>query len=183
MVTPEASKDFEIPEEVEVSREGRTLTVSGPKGSLTREFPDRDILLEVENDLLTVKTHFPSKKKVALFGMYSGRVRNMMQGVTKGFTSRLKIISSHFPISVEVRDEGVLVKNFLGERHPRHARIHRGSQVSVDGEFISVTGNDKDAVAQTAANIEQATIIRGRDRRIFQDGIYLVEKTHLTEES
>ena len=43
-------------------------------------------------------------------------------------------------------------------------------------------GSDRDGVAQTAANIEQATIVRNRDRRIFQDGIYLIEKTSPMEE-
>lgn len=182
MVVPEASRDFEIPEGVSLDLIGRTLTVNGPKGSLTREFPDKDVAIDISDDTLTIKTHFPAKKKVALLGMYGGRIRNMLRGVTTGFRARLKIVSSHFPITLEVRDEQVLINNFLGERHPRKARIHEGAEVSVEGEFVSVVGIDKDAVAQTAANIEQGTVIRGRDRRIFQDGIYLVEKTHLMEE-
>jgi len=182
MVIPELSREFQIPDEVETKLEGNQLIIAGPRGTVTRTFTDKDIGLEIHPHRLVLRTEFPSTRKVALFGMYGANIQNMLTGVTRGFQSRLKIVSSHFPITTDVREGEILINNFLGERHPRRAKIYDGVSVSVEGEFVTVTGIDKDRVAQTAANIEQATVIRHRDRRIFQDGIYLVQKASPMEE-
>jgi len=100
----------------------------------------------------------------------------MMSGVAYGFQYKLKLVYSHFPIQVKVEGRTISIDNFLGERKPRSARIMGESSVVVQGDELVVTGIDKEEVGQTAANIEQATRIKGRDPRVFQDGIYLVEK-------
>ena len=73
-------------------------------------------------------------------------------------------------------DDELIINNFLGERKPRSARILPGAKVEIGKDEVSITGIDKEQVGQTMANIEQATKVRGFDIRIFQDGIYLVEK-------
>lgn len=181
MPMPEVTKEFEIPEDVEVKIEASTITLNGPKGSIQRRLEAKGIQIEEEDGKVVMVTRYPSTRRVAIFGMQAALIRNMIEGVTKGFQSRLKIISSHFPITIEVKEGQVLINNFLGERYPRKATIHEGVEVTVEGEFMGVKGIDKDRVAQTAANIEQATVVRGRDRRIFQDGIYLVEETSAVE--
>ncbi len=170
------TSEFEIPDGVDVRIDGKSITLTGPKGSLSAMISSRNVSVGREGDLLVLRTQFPSTRGVSAFGMHSAVVRNMIQGVTRGFQSRLKIVSSHFPVTIDVREGFVLINNFLGERHPRRADVHQGVEVSVEGEFVTVSGIDKDAVAQTAANVEQATVVRKRDRRIFQDGIYLIEK-------
>jgi large subunit ribosomal protein L6 len=181
MTMPEVTKEFEIPQDVSVKIEGSTITVSGPKGTILRRLEGKGIQIEDEDGRIVMVTRYPSTRRVAIFGMQAAVIGNMLEGVTRGFQSRLKVISSHFPITTEVKEGQVLISNFLGERYPRKARIHEGVEVSVEGEFITVRGIDRDGVAQTAANIEQATVVRGRDRRVFQDGIYLVEKTSSVE--
>ena len=182
MVIPELSKEFSIPEGIEVKFENQVLTVSGTRGTLSRKLVIRDLQPEIEDDKVTISIRFPSTRKIAIFGMQASLIENMIVGIQRGFKSRLKVISSHFPITTEVREGEVLINNFLGERYPRRAKIHEGVEVGVDGEFVTVTGSDRDGVAQTAANIEQATAVRNRDRRVFQDGIYLIEKTAPVEE-
>ena len=177
MPIPELTREFEIPEKVQVEIEEGTVRASGPKGSMTKSLGGRGIQIQLEDGKIVMVSHYPSTRQAAIFGMRAALVRNLIDGVTKGFQSRLKVISSHFPITTEVKEGHVLINNFLGERYPRRASIHEGVEVSVEGEFVTVSGIDRDAVAQTAANIEQATVVRGRDRRVFQDGIYLVEKT------
>src|SRR5690606_1375479 len=98
------------------------------------------------------------------------------KGVTEGFTYRMKIVYAHFPMSVKVAGDSVVIENFLGERHPRRARIVGDTKVQVKGDEVEVSGINKEDVGQTMANIEQATRIKGRDPRVFQDGIYLVSK-------
>jgi large subunit ribosomal protein L6 len=75
-----------------------------------------------------------------------------------------------------VEGKAISIENFMGERKPRIARIVGQSLVVVQGDEVIVTGIDKEHVGQTAANVEQATRIKGRDPRVFQDGIYFIEK-------
>jgi large subunit ribosomal protein L6 len=100
----------------------------------------------------------------------------MTKGLTKGFTYKLKIVFSHFPISVKVQGNRVVIENFIGERNPRAANIVGDSTVSVKGDDVIVKGVNIEDVSQTAANIEQATIVRRKDTRKFLDGIYVFEK-------
>ena len=82
----------------------------------------------------------------------------------------------HFPITTKIEGNEFIIKNFLGERKDRKAKILPGVEVKVDGEMITLEGSDKEKTGQTAANIEQATKVRNKDRRIFQDGIFMLEK-------
>jgi large subunit ribosomal protein L6 len=100
----------------------------------------------------------------------------MITGVRKGFTYKLKIVFSHFPISVKVQGKTVLIENFTGERNPRKAKIVGNANVKVSGDDIIVQGINLEDVSQTAANIEQATKVKRKDPRIFLDGIYLYER-------
>ena len=101
----------------------------------------------------------------------------MVKGVTDGFTYTLKALYSHFPMTLAVQGNKLIVNNYFGERVPRSANILAGVDVKVQNKTeVVVTGIDKEAVGQTAANIERSTTVKKRDRRVFQDGIYLIEK-------
>ena len=69
-----------------------------------------------------------------------------------------------------------VVKNFIGEKVPRTVSINEGVSVKIEGTEIVVEGFDKEKTGQMAASIEQMTRRPGFDERIFQDGIYLIEK-------
>ncbi|MDW8011140.1 MAG: 50S ribosomal protein L6, partial [Sulfolobales archaeon] len=101
---------------------------------------------------------------------------NAIDGVTRGYRYRLKIVYSHFPISVRVDGDRVVIENFIGEKAPRVARVVGDVKISVSKTDVVVEGCDLEAVSQTAANIEQATKIRKLDRRVFVDGIYIYER-------
>ncbi len=114
---------------------------------------------------------------MAIARTFKAHIANMLKGVTEGFTYKLKVVYSHFPMTIKVQGDEVVIENFLGEKNPRRARILPGVNVKVmGGQEIIVEGIDKEAVGQTAANIEQATRITKWDRRVFQDGVYIVEK-------
>ena len=97
-------------------------------------------------------------------------------GVTDGFEYHMKIVFAHFPMTVKVNKDVVVIDNFLGERHPRTAKVVGSAKVVVKGDEVTITGINKEHVGQTMANLEQATKIKGRDPRVFQDGIYLISK-------
>jgi large subunit ribosomal protein L6 len=117
-----------------------------------------------------------TKKEKRVIGTFAAHISNLIIGITDGFEYKLKICSGHFPMNVKVESEEVVIKNFLGEKVPRRARISSGVSVDIKGDIISVKATDIDAVSQTAARIEQSTRITNRDRRVFQDGCYITEK-------
>ncbi|MEM1689351.1 MAG: 50S ribosomal protein L6 [Candidatus Hadarchaeales archaeon] len=165
-----------IPEGIQVKIEGNTVEVSGKKGSIKKTFGFPEVVIKQGNGTVVIEAPSPKRKLKAAVGTIKAHLRNMIKGVTDGYTYKLRIVYSHFPIKVEVKGNKVLIHNFLGEKYPRVAEILEGVTVRVEGDEIIVSGIDKEAVGQTAANIEQATVVRYRDRRIFQDGCYITEK-------
>lgn len=178
----EVSKTLQIPEDVEVTLEGKKVTVKGVKGTLTRDFSYVPIKLELNGKTIRVWAEWPRKKEAALVGTIYSHIQNMITGVRKGFTYKLKIVFSHFPISVKVKDKEVLIENFTGERSPRKARIIGDVKIKVQSEDIIIQGINLEEVSQTAANIEQATKVKNKDPRVFLDGIYVYERSEGMEE-
>ena len=172
----EALKSIEIPENVDVRVEGRVVTVKGEKGALTRNFSHAPVSIRLEGSAVEVLANWPRKREAALVGTLCSHIQNMITGVTKGFTYKLKIVFSHFPISVKVKERKILIENFTGERSPRIAKIMGDAKVTVKGEDVIVQGINIEDVSQTAANIQQATKIKKKDPRVFLDGIYVYER-------
>jgi large subunit ribosomal protein L6 len=166
----------EIPEGVEGVLEGRIITIKGEKGELVRDFSHVPIKIKLKGKTVTVHASWPRKKEAAFVGTVRSHIQNMIKGVTKGFTYKLKIVFSHFPITVKVNEKNLTIENFTGERNPRKAKIMGDTKVSVKGDDIIIQGINLEDVSQTAANIQTATKIRIKDPRVFLDGIYVYEK-------
>lgn len=165
---------MKLPDGVNVSVGPDRITVKGPKGELSRDFDAKRLSVTVQANEVTVK---PLAKKVtrelkSLAGTIEAHVANMARGVVQGFEVKLQLVFSHFPVSLEVKGQTVAIKNFLGEKNPRHAPIVGHTKVDVKGQAITVSGIDKEAVGQTASNLIGATGVGHRDERVFQDGIY-----------
>jgi large subunit ribosomal protein L6 len=171
--------EVKIGEGVQIDAKGRNITVKGKKGELSRRFME-DFINIIPSDgkiRIAAKTkRFPLRKQMAIMGTIAGHIKNMMKGVTDGYTYKLRIVYSHFPMKVSVKGSEFQVDNFLGEKYPRKTRILEGVKVESKGNEVTVTGTDKEKVGQTAANIEQVTKIKNLDCRVFQDGIYIIEK-------
>jgi large subunit ribosomal protein L6 len=176
MRLPEISKTIQVPDSVKVSLAGRKVTVKGDKGTLTRDFSYVPISIDANGQTVRVWAEWPRKKETSLVGTIYSHIQNMINGVQKGFSYKLKIVFSHFPISVKVQGKTVLIENFTGERRARKAKILGDVQVKVQSEDIVVQGLNLEDVSQTAANIEQATKVKKKDPRVFLDGIYVYER-------
>ncbi|MFH0862291.1 MAG: 50S ribosomal protein L6 [Candidatus Altiarchaeota archaeon] len=171
--------EVDLIEGVQVEAKGRNITVKGKKGELSRRFMEDFVNITPQDGKIriTAKTkRFPLRKQMAIMGTVAGHIKNMMQGVTDGFVYKLRIVYSHFPMKVSAKGAEFQVDNFLGEKCPRRTRILEGVKVDVKGNEVTVTGTDIEHVGQTAANIEQLTRIKNLDCRVFQDGIYIIEK-------
>jgi large subunit ribosomal protein L6 len=133
--------------------------------------------MKLEGKNVHIWAEWPRKKEASLVGTVNSHIQNMITGVRKGFTYKVKIVFSHFPISVKLKDKAILIENFTGERSPRKAKVIGDVQVKILSEDIYIQGTDLEAVSHTAANIEQATKIKRKDPRIFLDGLYVYERS------
>ncbi len=166
-----------IPEGIDFSIKDRTIIISGPKGQLKRSFDQpwlNWLSISAEDRTIVIKSKFEKRKHKAMVGTVKALIRNAIKGVTEGWTVKMKIVYAHFPISVKVEGRKVIISNFLGEKAPRVAEIVGDAKVRVEGDEVIVEGIDKYEVGQTALNIENATKIKRRDPRVFQDGIYRI---------
>jgi len=170
-------KELVIPENVTVEMNNKNVKVSGPKGELEKEFKHFfDIKIKKKENKIVVTSPSDRRKVKAMVGTISAHIKNMVKGVTEGYTYKMRVVYSHFPVTVKVENDKVMIQNFLGETVPRVAKIVGDTKIEVKGQDIILTGPNKDDVGQTSANIEQACRINKYDRRIFQDGVYIVEK-------
>ncbi len=176
MKAVEMRKVVPIPEGVSVEIVDKRVTVSGPLGTLSRDFSDAPVHIEKRDGSVEVVVWWPRKREAAMLGTVASHIKNMIMGVTQGYTYKMKMIYAHFPMSVRVEGDRVLIENFGGERAPRVAKVMPGVKVVVKGEDVYVMGIDKEAVGQTAANIQLATRVKDKDPRVFLDGIYVEEK-------
>jgi large subunit ribosomal protein L6 len=169
--------EIEVPEKVQVNLEpGGIVKIKGPNGEVSKELAHPRIKIEKKGKFVVVSCEMGRKKEKALVGTYGAHIRNMLVGVTKGFEYKMKIVYAHFPIKASVKGDTFVIENFLGEKSPRKTRILGATKVNVKGDLVDLTGADVEAVGQTAANIERATKIKGFDPRVFQDGIYIIQK-------
>jgi large subunit ribosomal protein L6 len=176
-ILSEIHYELPIPDGVTVEVEnGHHTTVKGPKGQLERAFRYRGVELRVENGHVVIHKDLPRREHKAICGTYAAHLNNMFIGVTKGWKYEMKVVYNHFPIKASVSGNRFVVENFLGERHPRTAEILPDVKVHVKGDHVELEGIHREHVGQTAANIEQTCRVRGRDIRVFQDGIYMTFK-------
>jgi len=166
----------EIPEGVSATVEGKELTIKGPKGEVKKTFIQPTIVFKVENNEIVFNIKKFTKVEKSLLGTYKAHIKNLAKGVTEGHEYVLKICSGHFPMNVSIKNNKFQVKNYLGEKIPRILQVNPDVEVKVDGDKVTITGINKETVSQTAASIEQLTRRSNFDRRVFQDGIYIVNK-------
>jgi len=166
-----------IPDEVSAEIDHLDLTVEGPNGSVTRRLWYPDVTVSVEDDTVVIEAPDDADAKTkATVGTFESHVTNMFHGVTEGWEYEMEVFYAHFPMQVEAQGDEVVIENFLGEKAPRRTPIRGDTQVEVDGEEVTLSGPDKEAVGQTAADIEQLTRVSGKDNRVFQDGVYITQK-------
>ncbi|MGQ3329073.1 MULTISPECIES: 50S ribosomal protein L6 [Halorubrum] len=168
--------EIDIPDDVSAETDHLELTVEGPNGSVTRRLWYPDVEVTVEDGVVAIASENDDAKTNATVGTFESHVANMIHGVTDGWEYTMEVYYAHFPMQVTVEGDEVVIENFLGERAQRRTPIRGDTDVQIDGETVTLSGSDKEAVGQTAADIEQLTKVTDKDTRVFQDGVYIVEK-------
>ena len=165
-----------IPKGVTVSVIDNTVTVKGPKGELSRTFSSNDVTILVQNDTIVLSAKNATRREQMQLYTFLSHVKNMMDGVLSPWIYTLKVCAGHFPINVKVENNSLIVKNFLGEKTPRHLKLPTGVKVTAVGNDVTVESTDVEKAGNVASRIELFTRVRNRDLRIFQDGIHIVTK-------
>ena len=138
-----------IPSGVEVTKNGTTMTVKGPKGELSRSFKDDVIAITVEGGHIAFEKQVDTVFTRALIGTYASHIMNMIHGVTEGFEKKLVIEGVGFRAEVK----GTTLEMALGFSHPVVMDIPTGLSVAVEKSLITVSGTDKEQTMQFAAQI------------------------------
>ena len=169
--------EIQIPNDVKVNLKGGMLQVQGPLGKVYKNFKKIPVLIEINDNKIFLKRIGERKKHQAILNTSKSIIQTLCVGVIDGFTIKMKIVYSHFPITVKVEGKKVLIENFQGERAPRIAMIKGDTKVVPKGDDIIITGAVLTDVSQTAAIIELKSKVKNKDHRVFLDGIYRYSKS------
>jgi len=198
-----ASQDIVIPDDVKMEVKARKIRVTGPRGTLTRDFKHLAVdMYKTQDDVqpedeegevtkgplkLRVDCHFGKRKRLAAIRTCTSHVQNMIKGVTKGFEYKMRLVYAHFPINANITDEGgiVEVRNFLGEKRVRIVKMLPGVKVirstNVKDELV-ISGSDIELVSKSAALINMSCHVKKKDIRKFLDGVYVSEKGSIVKD-
>ena len=169
--------EIQVPDDVKVDLKGSMLHVQGPLGKTHKNFKKIPVLIEINDNKILLKKTGERKKHLAILNTAKSLIQTLCIGVVDGFTIKMKIVYSHFPITVKVENKNVLIENFQGERAPRISIIRGNTSVVVKGDDVIITGPVLTDVSQTAANIQLKSKVKNKDHRVFLDGIYKFSKS------
>lgn len=170
------SESIKIPTGITCHFSDKVLKCKKGSQELSRRIEIPGIEIKVHSDLITFECPKGNKSDFNKIMSTLAHVKNIFKGLDSKFEYKLQACNVHFPMTLKVDKNRLAINNFLGEKQPRFALILPNVEVDIKGQNIVLSSHDREAAGQTAANIEKATKVRNRDRRIFQDGIYIVEK-------
>lgn len=168
-------KKIPLPEGVSCEFKNKKITCRKNAVELSKELNSPRISVAIEGDSILLRAEKANKNEYKIINSYASHLGNMFAGLNEKFVYKLEACNVHFPMLIKLGGDKITINNFLGEKVPRYATVLPNVDVQIKGTTLIVSSRDKDAAGQTVANIEKATIVKGRDRRVFQDGIFLVE--------
>ncbi len=139
---------IKIPAGVEIKEDNGTVSVKGPLGTLTRKFY-HTVKVVVEVDTVTAQPVRQSNDLRALWGTTGAHLRNMIEGVTKGFSKQLILEGVGYKVALA----GDTLTFDLGFSHQVKVKVPAGIKVVVEKGNITISGFDKDLVGQFSAEI------------------------------
>lgn len=188
MKTLVSDQEVTVPDGVKVSVKNSVVTVTGPRGTLSRSFAHAKLQIEMlGKKKVKVQKWFGNRRELAVIRTVCSHIQNMIKGVTKGFQYKMRSVYAHFPINVIISPEGsdVEIRNFLGEKALRRVKMLPGVTCvnsKAQKDELVLESNDVEAVSRCAALIQQSTTVKRKDIRKFLDGIYVSEKTTVVPE-
>ncbi|MBS3093322.1 50S ribosomal protein L6 [Candidatus Pacearchaeota archaeon] len=167
----------EMPSDINAQYENESLTLKKGDKEIDRKIHP-SIKVNIQGNLINMSTQRNRKIERRLMGTLEAHLKNMIKGLDENFMYKLQVVNVHFPMTVNVDKEKneFVVNNFLGEKKDRRIKLVPGVQVKVIKDVVEITSHDIEKAGQAATNIEKGTKVRKRDRRVYQDGIFIIEK-------
>ncbi len=176
MVKQSVENIVEMPEGFTADIDGQKVVIKGAGKEAERQFKAQGISFKKDGNKVIVTGAPFSRRTAALVKTIASHVNNMASGLQTEYVYKMTIVYSHFPMNVAVKGQILEINNFVGEKKTRIAKIVPGATVTIKGKAVTIKSNNKEVAGQTAGNIEGATKVRGKDKRIYQDGIFIVTK-------
>ncbi|MEM3122060.1 MAG: 50S ribosomal protein L6 [Candidatus Pacearchaeota archaeon] len=169
---------IKIPDEIEFNVENNEVSFRYEKIENKRKFNYYGIKIKKDERDIIIESKKATKKELKIIKTIIAHINNMVKGLKEPFIYKMEIAFLHFPISIDYNqlEKKIVIKNFLGEKKPRSVNIPDRVDVKIDKNFVIISSHDKETAGQAAANIEKATHVKNRDRRKFQDGIFIIKK-------
>lgn len=178
-----------VPSEVTLTIKNKIVTCKGPLGELSKSFKKFNAQLipiygsDKKISEVQVRRWFCNKKEKACINSTKKHLKNMIVGVTKGFTTVMKYGYKFFPMTVGVRENNLEIEKFAGRLYKPRVTPIEGVQLSMNpneiAKEINVSGIDAESVGKTCSLINQSCKYRNVDKRIFIDGIFIFEKKNM----
>ncbi len=143
-----AKNAIQIPDKCTVSTTEGVLTVTGPLGTLTKSVHPL-VTIAVSGNEVAVHPVNTTKLSRSLWGTYASHIKNMLSGVRQKFVKKLELQG----IGYRVEMQGKQLKFLVGFSHPVLVTVPEGLEVVVEKNTITISGIDKEAVGQFAANV------------------------------
>jgi len=171
------NEQMEIPSGVSVKMHHGVITIEKGNENVMRKI-NSVLGVNVEGNKLVISAKKQGRKEKRILGSFKAHIKNAFEGLNEKFKYKLQVATIHFPMTLthDKNTNELVVKNFLGEKKDRRIKIENGVDLKINKDIIELESSDIEKAGQTAANIEKGTKIRHRDRRIFQDGIFITEK-------
>lgn len=188
-----SEETLEVPEGVSVHIKARNVTVTGPKGKLSKDLSHLAVSFsQPSKSVIGIEIHHGARKNVAALRTVRTLINNLITGVVKGYKYKMRYVYAHFPINVNIDKNSetdcyeVEIRNFVGEKLVRRVAMRHGVNVEVSKntkDELTLTGISLEDVSQSAADIQQICRVRNKDIRKFLDGLYVSEKGHIDEDA
>lgn len=166
---------IQLPEGFEAEYDEGVLTVKSDGSEVSKKLEHALVSVEVDDGEVVFEPLNSKRNVTSIAGTFRSHVENMIEGLREEHVYKMKGVYAHFPMTIKQQGDEIHIQNFMGERADRVVEVMDGVDVQINGDDLELRGVDKDAVAQTAARIEQICYKGDRDPRTFQDGVYITK--------
>jgi large subunit ribosomal protein L6 len=169
-------KTIQIPQGYELIIQEKAILVKKGNEEIKIMYKIKGIKPKIENNEFIMEKKLGNKTEKKLIHSLISHINNAIKGMEKKYEYQLQICSVHFPMTSKIEKNQLIIKNFFGERKDRVMDINPGVDMKIDNDIITVTSSNKSLAGHQASKIEALTRITKRDRRVFQDGIWIIKK-------
>lgn len=174
-------EEIDVPEGISTELDNNFLIMKKDNKLIKRKLNPL-INLKIEGKKIVMTSKRARKTEKRLFGTFRAHIKNMIKGLIDEFTYKLQVSNVHFPMSVsyDKPKNELVVKNFLGEAKERRIKLIPNVDIKIDKEIIEISSFDIEKAGIAATIIEKGTRVKNKDRRIYQDGIFIVQKPKIS---